>query len=95
MNPQPLSQTRFVRDAGLSCPVCQSSAVAFEYPEPKAGASTRMETVCDDCHARWYIESRVIGYELIDFGSTHNGQTRRKLCQAKHRRRHFLLGTGG
>lgn len=84
MNLQPLlSQTRFVRDAGMSCPVCQSSAIEFEYPEPEQGATARMETVCEDCHARWFIEFRVTGYRLIDLGNVVTAQLRRQRCQAK------------
>lgn len=85
----PLSQTRFVRAAGMSCPVCCSSAIEFEYPEPVHGAATNMETVCADCHARWFVQARVIGYRLIEPGLITTGQQRRQQCRAKHRRTHF------
>lgn len=92
MNRQtPLSQTRFVRDAGMSCPVCASSAIEFEYPEPLHGAATQTQTVCAHCHARWFIEARVIGYQLIDPGAVMTTQQRRQQCRAKRRRSHVYL----
>lgn len=91
MNVHPLlSQTRFVRDVGMSCPVCQSSAIEFEYPEPVQGASAHIETVCVDCHARWFIEVRVTGYRLIDPGTGFTAHRRREQCRAKRRRTHCL-----
>ena len=91
MTHTPLSQTRFVRDAGMSCPVCGSSAIEFEYPEPLQGAATHMQTVCADCHARWFIEARVIGYQLIDPGLAAMAQQRRQQCRAKRRRTHIYF----
>ena len=92
MNMQvPLSQTRFVRDAGMSCPVCGSSAIEFEHPEPVQGAATKTETVCADCHARWFIAQRVIGYQLLDPGAVMTTQQRRQLCRAKRRRTHIYF----
>jgi C4-type Zn-finger protein len=86
-----LSQTRFVRAAGMSCPVCHSSAIEFENPEPVHGAATKMETVCADCNARWFIEARVIGYQLIDPGSVTTAYQRRQECRAKRRRTHVYF----
>jgi C4-type Zn-finger protein len=92
MNLQPLlSQTRFVRDAGISCPVCHSSAIECEYPVPIHGMSSRMETTCSDCHARWFVNVRVTGYRLIDPGSAVTAQVRRQRCRKKHRRTHAFV----
>ena len=95
MTHTPLSQTRFVRDAGMSCPICGSSAIEFEYPEPLHGAATQMQTVCAHCRAGGFIEQRVIGYQLIDPGSVMTAQQRRQQCRAKHRRTHCYVHSAG
>ena len=87
MNPQSvLSQTRFVRDAGMSCPVCRSRAIEYEYPMRVHGMSSRMETTCADCHARWFVSVRVTGYRLIDPGSRVTAQIMHPRRRTKRRR---------